>query len=919
MRPIKLTISAFGPYAGETVLDMEKLGKSGLYLITGDTGAGKTTIFDAITYALYGQASGTTRDAGMFRSKYARPETPTFVELTFLYGGHVYTVRRNPDYERPAKRGGGLVHQKAEAQLTWPDGKVLTKTREVTAAVEEILGIDRSQFRQIAMIAQGDFLRLLLASTEERKEIFRRIFRTQKFELLQNRLKEEYSLLEHSRQEKERGIRQSIREIRMPKEREEGLPEDSAELSGPEAMELLESLIAEDQNRCEETEKQAETAAEAEAEINRLLGKAESEEKARGQLEKQREALSQEKASLQKKKEDLAREKERIPEWEALGAQIADIRSKMSRYGELEEQKEKKQRNEQAIAETEEKRSRFEASIHSLQEALEKGREEQRAIGNPQAEGQQAENELHRSRELLKRLKAALEKQGEWNTLKAKLEKAQREYEGAAEKEDRLHNHYYRKNRSFLDGQAGILAKELTAGEPCPVCGSREHPHPARLAEEIPEKSQVEAARKEWEKARQQAEKASGKAMELRGKTQARETELAELGKELLGACGTEELSQRIGQRIQDEEQTLQSWRKKAEEIAERTARKQTLEEELPRQEALLTKEREELAELEKAAAALEESVRHQDEAIQRLSGSLEFSGVRQAEKALQELESQKNLMSRGREAAENAYHKSQERVRALEGKVEALEKQLEHEETEGIHQIRERKIRLQQEKERFSREIGEIRLRLDRNQETLTRLREETESLQKTEETWKWVKSLSDTAGGTISGKEKIMLETYVQTAFFDRILERANTRLMVMTGGQYELKRRAAAENYRSQSGLEMDVIDHYNGSLRSVKTLSGGEAFKASLSLALGLSDEIQSSAGGVKLDTMFVDEGFGSLDEESLQQAVRALSELSRGNRLVGIISHVAELKEKIDRQIIVRKDREKGSRVILRTD
>lgn len=250
---------------------------------------------------------------------------------------------------------------------------------------------------------------------------------------------------------------------------------------------------------------------------------------------------------------------------------------------------------------------------------------------------------------------------------------------------------------------------------------------------------------------------------------------------------------------------------------------------------------------------------------------------------------------------------------------MEALEKQLEHEETEGIHQIRERKIRLQQEKERFSREIGEIRLRLDRNQETLTRLREETESLQKTEETWKWVKSLSDTAGGTISGKEKIMLETYVQTAFFDRILERANTRLMVMTGGQYELKRRAAAENYRSQSGLEMDVIDHYNGSLRSVKTLSGGEAFKASLSLALGLSDEIQSSAGGVKLDTMFVDEGFGSLDEESLQQAVRALSELSRGNRLVGIISHVAELKEKIDRQIIVRKDREKGSRVILRTD
>ena len=185
---------------------------------------------------------------------------------------------------------------------------------------------------------------------------------------------------------------------------------------------------------------------------------------------------------------------------------------------------------------------------------------------------------------------------------------------------------------------------------------------------------------------------------------------------------------------------------------------------------------------------------------------------------------------------------------------------------------------------------------------------------LQKLEEKWAFVQSLSNTANGNLAGKEKIMLETYIQMTYFDRIIRRANLRFLVMSGGQYELKRRREASGSRSQSGLELDVIDHYNGTERSVRTLSGGESFQASLSLALGLSDEVQSSAGGIRLDTMFVDEGFGSLDEESLQQAVRALSSLTEGNRLVGIISHVGELKEKIDRQILVKKDREGGSRV-----
>ena len=197
MRPLKLTLSAFGPYAGRTVLELSKLGTNGLYLITGDTGAGKTTIFDAITYALYGEASGDHRDPSMFRSKYADAETPTEVELVFSYADKTYTVRRNPEYERPKARGEGYTVQKADAELRYPDGRVVTRLKEVNAAVREIMGVNRDQFLQIAMIAQGDFLKLLLATTEDRKAIFRRIFNTQPFLRLQERLKREANTLEN--------------------------------------------------------------------------------------------------------------------------------------------------------------------------------------------------------------------------------------------------------------------------------------------------------------------------------------------------------------------------------------------------------------------------------------------------------------------------------------------------------------------------------------------------------------------------------------------------------------------------------------------------------------------------------------------------------------------------------------------------
>ena len=257
MRPLKLTISAFGPYAGRTELDMDGLGESGLYLITGDTGAGKTTIFDAVAYALYGEASGENREPGMLRSKYADDDTPTFVELLFSYRDEKYLVRRNPEYERPAKRGNGKTLQKADAELTMPDGRVIAKVRDVNAAVKTILGVDRSQFSQIAMIAQGDFLKLLLADTRERQGIFRDLFHTRPYEALQDRLREESGKLGKEWEKEKNSIAQYIRGIVCDPDGEFSLRLQKAkegELPLSEILDLLSEILSGDRKETEETE-----------------------------------------------------------------------------------------------------------------------------------------------------------------------------------------------------------------------------------------------------------------------------------------------------------------------------------------------------------------------------------------------------------------------------------------------------------------------------------------------------------------------------------------------------------------------------------------------------------------------------------------------------------------------------------------
>ena len=399
----------------------------------------------------------------------------------------------------------------------------------------------------------------------------------------------------------------------------------------------------------------------------------------------------------------------------------------------------------------------------------------------------------------------------------------------------------------------------------------------------------------------------------MSGKRREIEEKLAELP----GGCAFEEAEQRLREETQENSRRMTELQNLIREEMKRKKRKQELDGWIPDQEAALLRAEEAVRREQIACAEREAGLTALTEQTERLAASLTMGSRREAEEQFNGLSRQKRELERAGEEAEQAYRNVQQEISHERGRIRSLRERLRETPRPDKEKLEADRRGLDERYGGLQDRLTDTRTRLAANGSALRHILQQSDALQETEERWAWVKALSDTANGNLAGREKVMLETWIQTTYFDRIIDRANTRFMVMSGGQYELKRRAEAENNRCQSGLELDVIDHYNGTTRSVKTLSGGESFQASLSLALGLSDEVQSSAGGIRLDTMFVDEGFGSLDEEALRQAVRALSALSEGNRLVGIISHVSELKEKIDRQIVVTKDRAGGSRAVIR--
>lgn len=888
MRPLKLTMSAFGPYAGTAVLELDRLGEQGLYLITGDTGAGKTTIFDAVTFALYGEASGDSREASMLRSKYAEPGTPTEVELVFAYREKTYQVRRSPEYLRPAKRGGGMTLQRAEAELLCPDGRVITRTREVTAAITDIIGVNRDQFSRIAMIAQGDFLKLLLASTEERKAIFRQIFRTERFQVLQERLKAESGALRDQCDGLRAGIRQYIDGITWK------IHPGDRPLE--EVLDQAAELIAADEGAERESRTALAGLEEQMTVLTARLGQAEEIEKVRASLVSARTALTKETEKLAALQAELEACQAEEPERERLAEAITTARNALPRYEELEAVKARLLTLERSVREKEASLLRDTRRLEEEQHAYMTLRSELESLADCGTQREQLENQRSRLGKLAETLAAC-------ESAERRLADAREYYRRTAARAEKAQDCYNRMHRAFLDAQAGILAETLAAGQPCPVCGSLEHPHPAQRPEQAPDKEDLEQVKAESEAARQAAETASARAGELAGQAAA----LRQQAGEPADLAAAQAAAQ----------QDLAAAEAALAQVLRDLARKSKLQAELPGREMTCQGLEQTIRELERTLSALRSEMAAVRSTADKLAAELPHEGKRQAEGYIRTLENQRQQLVLALESARQVWQTAQSARDALRGQITAQEDQLRDAPSVDLPALRQEQQELLAEKQACMNALTVLTARLTGNRAALDQIRRKSGELAAAEKRWTWVRTLSNTANGNLPGREKIMLETYVQMTYFDRIIARANTRFMMMSGGQYELKRRGTAENNRSQSGLELDVIDHYNGTLRSVRTLSGGESFKASLSLALGLSDEIQSSAGGIRLDTMFVDEGFGALDEESLRQAVQALSGLAEGRRLVGIISHVAELKERIDRQIVVTKAPSGGSRAEIR--
>lgn len=1088
MRPHKLSMTAFGPYAGEVVIDFEKFGRSGLYLICGDTGAGKTTIFDAISFALFGEASGSTRRPGMLRSKYAAPSVATKVCLVFESNGRIYTIERFPAQERAKLRGEGSLQEGAKAFLHIPDGKVISRISDVNSKIVEILGVDRNQFSQIAMIAQGDFRRLLDADTQNRMGIFRTIFNTSFYSELQMKLKGELAAAKAEYESFTRDIGRDLSNIECPDDDEMFFQIDAVrkdERTIEDSIRIVHEFVKKDSDLVDALSVMK---SDVDMKLDSVNGRL-ADYRRRGNLENE---LSSECAKLEtidkelqtagkaiealeplkRKKEEIGRElvlldeeRRKHEDIERIRTAIADLDARRAvsedRMRTLEKENEvlradldvlKKEKEFLAGAEAEkvklegifskakEKKDKIDAVgndlvvLRSVENTLADTRKQISSLGeNVVSDEKKLQEKKNEKSSLDFRLSESLGLEAEKAALEGKLEdirttvgdievledetnelSRRKEKIGTLEKEfidfrsawEAADGTYSSAYRAFLSNQAGMLASTLEEGKPCPVCGSTVHPAPAGTCVQAPTRERLESLKEKAEKLRSGfAEAASRVEAE---KMALRDAEKRLLENDVAEASGIEELSlvlsamkqkaenernsllrsigqvterlterekdgnriaalcdemEKLSASIENEREKLSAWKSKEASLAavaseklsvlekdlaaagiswtdgdgldeaikdglaalsdeidhvsdmivlqeKRISRKKDLEMLIPEHETSLGKNDDSSRLIGNELVALKTQIAAGRENLLESEKKLMYPSMAKLEERKCSLSQEMDAINAKIEEADSRLHSLEEDRNRLAGTIDEKKRQIETIGSIDGEEERKRQEELSAESARLGKRYEEVLLRVRANKKILSRVEEQYARDDEISRRYSMIMRLSDTANGQISGR-KVMLETYVQMSYFDRIIRRANKRLLTMTDGQYELLRRERVSS-QSQSGLELDVMDHYNGTMREVASLSGGESFKASLALALGLADEIQASSGGVKLDSMFIDEGFGSLDEESLEQAFRVLDSLTGGEHLVGIISHVRELKEKIPRQIVVTKQRTGGS-------
>lgn len=913
MRPLKITMSAFGPYAGEVTLDMQKLGKSGIYLITGDTGAGKTTVFDAISYALYGEASGNYRENTTLRSKYASADTPTFVELEFEYNNEIYKINRNPEYPRPNKRGEGFTKQSANAELVMPDGSVITKIKDVSAKVEEIIGINKNQFSQIAMIAQGDFRKLLNCETNERSKIFRKIFKTEPYHNIEIKLSSLFNELKRNREKEKSGIEQYINQLKCNENDTLSLELERAK-SGDvlieDVIKLAGEIINKDTLEYTKTQKNIESINEEIEKINsniKLYENQEATKKAYAKASAQLEELKTKRNDCEKAYKSAEAQRERLDD---LTRKINLINSKMPKYDELKRLENSINERAQSFEKSNNLLKLKQQEITLLEKEIDeksKALEEVKGADLLAQKLTAKKEEIKKKAEALKELKTEIDR---CKTEQKNLKNAQSFAKSALDEYGALENEYNQIYIAFFNEQAGIIADELKDGEPCPVCGSTSHPNLARKSENAPSQADVESAQNLVKKAQEKADKARDTASALKSRFDEIAANVKSAAKKLFGTDDNvfDDYNSNINALKKDYDCTLALLKTANEKLN----LYKKLDKEIPKIQEKQKSLSDEISTLNTQKASDEAFISENTKRVTSIKSELDFESADLAKDKLKEYTNLSSDIKNAIEKSKNAFDDIKSKYDTQKGTKASLENALKEFKEIDLASLNEKSLKLNEYKKDVDETAKSLYSRIENNKSRVDDISKKRDILKEYDDKYVWLKALSETANGDISGKEKITLETFVQMTYFDSIIRKANIRLLTMSDGQYELVRRSDAETLKKNEGLALDVIDHFNGSSRSVSTLSGGESFMASLCLALGLSDEIQSSNGGIKLDTMFVDEGFGSLDGEALDRALSALTSLSQGNRLVGIISHVDALRDRIDNKIVITKDRTIGS-------
>ena len=897
MRPLALTMQAFGPYAGEVSLDLDALTHSGLYLICGETGAGKTILFDAISFALYGEPSGENRESSMLRSKYAAPGDSTYVKLIFEQNGRRYTVFREWGRERVRRDGTTVLERSREACLEYPDGRVVNKLNDVNEAVVDLLGLDRDRFRRSVMIAQGEFRTLLFAPTKDRIPVLRRIFGTELF----GRFAEEARREALDAKKEAELCREAVEGAAAAMEAEgDALRDALKEVFTVSPESLREAVTLEDQA---DEEALAARAAESEEknaaleEARRLHTRAENDRKTEAARDEAKRELEAAKIRLAEADAAVEQSAGAAAHAAELREKAAALRSSADDTAELEKLRQSCRKNEAEIARLTAETDAMEASLTEMRSQAAEIEKELEDLCNAAEERRAAEEEVKRIGERVSLLDGRLGAIRQAEDARQETESLEEAYRAASAEWMARKREAADLTKRYYDGIAGILAARLTQGEPCPVCGSTEHPALAKSAEPTLTEDALAEADREAEEA---GEAARGLAETLSGVRALCErlTMDALAGEEI----ELLDLRARCLKERQAAAVDAESARKRAGEAAAKEARAAQLRQTL---EDLRVREREAARRLDRTglSAATAELILRRD----ALSARLPFGSRQELESALSALTEEADAED---ERASKAASDRVSAALALEARSAAyqtLSDQLTDSAAPFLEEAAARCRTLEEELRQIQRQILEGTARRDRRRAAAKALFDALERLRGAEAAYARLNRIADTAGGSLSGKEKITLEAFWQARLFERILRRANVRLCEMTDGRYELRRQEDPSSLVGKSGLEIDAVDHYNGTVRSVRSLSGGEAFAASLALALALSDETEAEAGGVRIDAMFIDEGFGSLDENALESALAVLEKQSGlAGRSVGIISHVPALREKIPQKIVVTK-------------